>query len=48
MDELDRLKADYYESVLQHEEQVWDFVLGKVSYSVRTTLDVYDRITAKS
>ncbi|KAG8904650.1 hypothetical protein FRC00_013857, partial [Tulasnella sp. 408] len=33
VDDLDRLKADYYESVLSHEEQVWDFVLGKVSYS---------------
>ncbi|KAG8903198.1 hypothetical protein FRB99_003610 [Tulasnella sp. 403] len=48
VDDLDRLKAEYYESVMAHEEQVWDFVLGKVSYSVRSTLDVYDRITAKS
>ncbi|KIO28864.1 hypothetical protein M407DRAFT_21941 [Tulasnella calospora MUT 4182] len=48
VDDLDRLKADYYESVLSHEEQVWDFVLGKVSYSVRATLDVYDRVTTKA
>lgn len=48
VDDLDRLKADYYESVLSHEEQVWDFVLGKISYSVRAILDVYDRVTTKA
>lgn len=48
VDDLDRLKADYYENVLAHEEETWDFVLGKVSHSVRTTLDVYDRITSKA
>jgi len=48
VDDLDRLKSEYYESVLAHEEEIWDFALGKIAYSVRTTLDVYDRITAKS
>lgn len=48
VDDLDRLKSEYYESVLTHEEQVWDSVLGKVSYSARMTMDVYDRITSKS
>ncbi|KAG8862620.1 hypothetical protein FRB96_001179 [Tulasnella sp. 330] len=48
VDDLDRLKADYYEEVLMHEENVWDAVLGKVAYSVRSTLDVYDRITSKA
>ncbi|KAF8332710.1 uncharacterized protein EI90DRAFT_690195 [Cantharellus anzutake] len=46
--ELDRLKADYYSEVLGHEEESWDFVLGKVSLVVRSTLDVYDRISAKA
>ncbi|KAG9002820.1 hypothetical protein FRB94_003623 [Tulasnella sp. JGI-2019a] len=48
VDDLDRLKSDYYESVLMHEENVWDAVLGKVAFSVRSTLDVYDRITSKA
>ncbi|KAG8963724.1 hypothetical protein FRC03_002624 [Tulasnella sp. 419] len=48
VNDLDRLKTDYYASVLQHENEVWEFVMGKVSLSVRSTLDVYDRITAKS
>jgi hypothetical protein len=66
IDELDRLKGEYYEQVLAHEEEVWDSVLGKVgdlrslllleltrtstqvSLAARTSLDVYDRIAAKS
>ncbi|KAF9507368.1 hypothetical protein BS47DRAFT_1488907 [Hydnum rufescens UP504] len=46
--ELDRLKADYYSEVLLHEEETWDMVMGKVSLVVRSSLEVYDRISAKS
>lgn len=31
VEELDELRADYYQDVLQHEEEVWDFVQGKAS-----------------
>ncbi|PAV20692.1 cytochrome P450 [Pyrrhoderma noxium] len=34
--------------IMDHEEEVWDFVQGKVSLVVRSTLDVIDRITAKA
>jgi len=46
--ELDRLKAEYYSEVLLHEEETWDMVMGKVSLVVRSSLEVYDRISAKS
>ncbi|KDQ07599.1 hypothetical protein BOTBODRAFT_38683 [Botryobasidium botryosum FD-172 SS1] len=48
VNELDRLKGDYYSDVLAHESQVWGQVLGKVSLVVRSSIDVYDRISAKS
>ncbi|KLO15651.1 hypothetical protein SCHPADRAFT_849174 [Schizopora paradoxa] len=48
VEELDEMRADHYHEVLQHEEEVWDFVQGKVSVVIRTTLDVIDRITTKS
>ncbi len=46
--ELDHTKAEYYTEVLTHEEETWDFVLGKVALVVRSSLDVYDRISAKA
>ncbi|ELU43162.1 hypothetical protein AG1IA_02802 [Rhizoctonia solani AG-1 IA] len=42
VNDLDKLKSDYYQQVLEHEQQIWDGVL------VRSTMDVYDRITAKA
>jgi hypothetical protein len=48
VDELDRVKRDYYESALEYEEKTWDLVLEKISQVVRSSLDVYDRITTKS
>jgi hypothetical protein len=30
VDELDDLKAQHYQEILEHEEEVWDLVQGKV------------------
>ncbi|CAE6532082.1 unnamed protein product [Rhizoctonia solani] len=48
VNDLDKLKSDYYRQVLEHEQNIWDGVLGNVSVVVRSTMDVYDRITAKA
>ncbi|KDQ64821.1 hypothetical protein JAAARDRAFT_52752 [Jaapia argillacea MUCL 33604] len=48
VDELDELKGQHYQEVLEHEEEVWDVVQGKVSLVVRSTLDTFDRFTAKA
>ncbi|CAE6449110.1 unnamed protein product [Rhizoctonia solani] len=48
VNDLDKLKSDYYQQVLEHEQTIWDGVLGNVSVVVRSTMDVYDRITAKA
>ncbi|KAJ1311004.1 hypothetical protein OPQ81_009511 [Rhizoctonia solani] len=48
VNDLDKLKSDYYQQVLEHEQEIWDGVLGNVSVVVRSTMDVYDRITAKA
>ncbi|PIL36816.1 hypothetical protein GSI_00506 [Ganoderma sinense ZZ0214-1] len=48
VDELDELKASHYQAIVEHEEEVWDFVQGKVCLVVRSTLDVFDRFTSKA
>jgi len=48
VNDLDKLKSDYYQQVLEHEQYIWDGVLGNVSVVVRSTMDVYDRITSKA
>ncbi|CAE6522189.1 unnamed protein product [Rhizoctonia solani] len=48
VNDLDKLKSDYYQQVLEHEQGIWDSVLGNVSVVVRSTMDVYDRITSKA
>ena len=48
VDDLDELKARHYQEIVEHEEEVWDFVQGKVCLVVRSTLDVFDRLTAKA
>lgn len=67
VDELDKLKISHYEEIIEHEEEVWDVVQGKVSSCtqavsmplvillyikvcvvVRSTMDVFDRFTAKA
>lgn len=30
VDDLDELKARHYQEIMEHEEEVWDFVQGKV------------------
>jgi len=48
VDELDRLKGSHYSQILDHEEEIWDVVAGKVCLVVRSSLDVFDRVTAKA
>ncbi|KAF8524718.1 hypothetical protein JB92DRAFT_2878836 [Gautieria morchelliformis] len=48
VDELDRLKVSHYNQILDHEEEIWDVVAGKVCLVVRSSLDVFDRVTSKA
>ncbi|CCM03400.1 uncharacterized protein FIBRA_05531 [Fibroporia radiculosa] len=48
VEELDDLKAQHYEEIIEHEEEVWDFVQGKVCLAVRSTMDVFDKFTSKA
>ncbi|GJE84605.1 Protein IVY1 [Phanerochaete sordida] len=48
VDELDDLKAQHYQEIVEHEEQVWDEVQGKTCLLLRSTLDVFDRLTSKA
>ncbi|KAF8164982.1 hypothetical protein B0H34DRAFT_649480 [Crassisporium funariophilum] len=48
VDELDELKVSHYEEIIEHEEEVWDVVQGKVCIVVRSTMDVFDRFTSKA
>jgi hypothetical protein len=40
VDELDKLKISHYEEIIEHEEEVWDVVQGKVS-SYAQTVSLY-------
>lgn len=35
VDELDKLRISHYEEIIEHEEEVWDVVQGKVSSCAR-------------
>ncbi|KAL4075804.1 hypothetical protein J3A83DRAFT_4088168 [Scleroderma citrinum] len=48
VDELDALKTQHYQEIMEHEEEVWDVVQAKVCVAVRSTMDVFDRFTAKA
>ncbi|TFK27069.1 hypothetical protein FA15DRAFT_666803 [Coprinopsis marcescibilis] len=48
VDDLDEFKASYYQDVVDHEEDVWNGVQGKVCLAVRSTMDVFDRVTSKA
>ncbi|KAJ7937264.1 hypothetical protein B0H13DRAFT_2226645 [Mycena leptocephala] len=48
VDELDDLKAAHYQEIMEHEEEVWDVVQGKICIVMRSTMDVFDRFTAKA
>ena len=32
VDDLDELKAHHYQEIMEHEDEVWDFVQGKVCF----------------
>lgn len=42
------MKVEHYQQVLEHEEEVWDVVAGKVCLVVRSSFDIFDRVTAKA
>lgn len=48
VDDLDELKAQHYQDIMEHEEEVWDVVQEKVCVVLRSTLDVFDRFTSKA
>lgn len=48
VDDLDELKASHYHEIIEHEEEVWDVVQSKVCVAVRSTMDVFDKFTAKA
>ncbi|ORX33655.1 hypothetical protein BD324DRAFT_209742 [Kockovaella imperatae] len=48
VDELDAIKAGYHEEVLEGEDEVWDKILGKVAFVVRSQLDFYEKIAGKT
>ncbi|KAK0519647.1 hypothetical protein OC842_007378 [Tilletia horrida] len=47
VDSLDEVKAQYYHEVIESEEEVWEFILSKVSLMVRSQLEVSERIASK-
>lgn len=48
VDELDAIKLNYHEEVLESEEEAWDTVLGKVAFVIRSQLDFYEKIAGKA
>lgn len=47
VDDLDRIKADFYQEVLEGEEENWNTIAGKVALIVRSQIDAADRIVTK-
>lgn len=47
VDDLDRIKADFYQEVLEGEEENWNVIAGKVALIVRSQIDAADRIVTK-
>ena len=47
VDSLDELKAQYYNEVLESEEEVWQLILSKVSLIVRSQIEISERISSK-
>ena len=33
VDDLDELKAHHYQEIMEHEDEIWDFVQGKVCFA---------------
>ncbi|CDZ98045.1 hypothetical protein [Phaffia rhodozyma] len=47
VDELDKIKGEYYGEVLDGEDEMWEYLLSKIGMVVKTHVDVYDRLTTK-
>jgi hypothetical protein len=48
LDALDARKRAHYSDIVVHEEAVWAAVQARTSVVVRSTMDVFDRLTAKA
>ncbi|EMD41034.1 hypothetical protein CERSUDRAFT_111606 [Gelatoporia subvermispora B] len=48
VDELEEMRVQHYQEIVEHEEEIWDFVQSKICLVVRSTMDVFDRFTAKA
>jgi hypothetical protein len=48
VDELDNIKLNYHEEVLEAEDENWETVLNKVAFVVRSQLDFYEKIAGKA
>jgi hypothetical protein len=48
VDDLDELKIRHYQDIMEHEEEVWNVVQGKICLVVRSTMDLFDKFTAKA
>jgi hypothetical protein len=48
VDELDEIKSRHYQEIIDHEDAVWNTVQAKTSVIVRSTMDVFDRLTSKA
>lgn len=47
VDDLYRIKAEFYQEVLEGEEENWNTVAGKVALVVRSQIDAADRVVTK-
>lgn len=47
VDAIDELKAQYYNEVLDAEQQVWQFIESKVALIVRSQIEISERISSK-
>lgn len=49
VDDLDELKAHHYQEIMEHEEEIWDVVQGKVRFvPFRKLIHRNDRINISS
>lgn len=47
VDAIDELKAQYYNEVLDAEQEVWSFIESKVALIVRSQIEISERISSK-
>ena len=43
VDDLDQLKFQHYEEIIEHEEEVWDVVQGKVPHNDPSTWLIFQK-----